>query len=602
MRTVQHVARWAFVVVILAPSVAVAGQEVTLPGVCAASWDQPELYGLIKDGNDILPFGAEENAAEFFVDTGASGIVVSKVIVDLFGIGWADFEGYYTETGIAGLEIGDVTRPFTIKLINGSLWTVPPEVPESDFDDYGEFNLWARRIIDELEEWDPVNIVGMPIISQCVMDIDPTPIAELDRLRTYLLPHGDPNIPTDRLNAHVALRLINFLPDEPPPGETFPSSADNPVIPNIVVRYGGNSSAGTWLLDTGASASFISIAQANAIGLTQYTNLDDILNANDFDFSTEVGGIGGTAVVPGYLVDQVRVPTMEGFELVFDEIELLVIDVAGLDGVFGMNCLVPSLSLYREVDGPGYFERIVIDTANAVMGLDIFDDAFIVQSNPDLDGDGDVDADDAAILAADMTGPTPLLVVEAEHCGVNTEGSGTADGWSWVEQTGGGSIGDGYLQALPDTGLLVGGSGVIESDSPRLTYPIYLPEAGAYFLWLKGAADDGGDDSVYYGLDGVVTNTLAGEAARLPIGSEFGWLSQRGDGERLVIDVPSAGVHTVDLWLREDGAKIDRLALTASETYVPAEPPETRHVADLDGDGDVDMVDFSILAEAFTGP
>jgi len=587
---------------IVVPSIATAGLEVVLPDVCTAAWDQPELYGLIKDGSDVLPFGTEDVAVEFFVDTGSSAFVLSKVIVDAFGIGPADFDGYYTETGIAGVEQGDVTRPFTIKLINGSLWTVPEDVTESEFDDYGEFNLWARRIIGDFEEWDPINIVGMPIISQRVMDMDPMPIAELDRLRTYLLPHGDPNIPTDRLNAHVALRLVNFLPDEPPPGETFPSSSDNPVIPNIVVRHGGNSSVGAWLLDTGATASFISVAQANAIGLTQYTNLDDILDANDYDFSTEVGGIGGTAVVPGYLVDEVRVPTLEGFELVFEDIELLVIDVAGLDGVFGMNCLVPSLSLYREVDGPGYFERIVIDTANAVMGLDIFDDAFIVQSNPDLNGDGDVDADDAAIMAADMTGPIRMTVLEAEHYGVNAEGSGSADGWSWVEQAGGGSIGDGYLQALPDAGLRVGGSGVIESDLPRLTYPTYFSEPGAHFLWLKGAADDGGDDSVYYGLDGVVTNTLASEAARLAIGSEFGWLSQRGDGDRPVIDVPSAGLHTVDLWLREDGARIDRLALTASETYVPAEPPETRHVADLDGDGDVDVVDFAILAEAFSGP
>jgi len=599
---VQHVAKWALVTVVLVPSVATAGLEVVLPDVCTAAWDQPELYGLIKDGNDILPFGSEDVAVEFFVDTGSSGVVLSKVIVDAFGIGWADFEGYYTETGIAGTEEGDVTRPFTIKLINGSLWTVPEDVTESDFDDYGEFNLWARRIIDELEEWDPINIVGMPVISQRVMDIDPTPIAELDRLRTYLLPHGDPNIPTDQLNAHVALRLVNFLPDEPPPGETFPSSADNPVIPNIVVRHGGNSSVGTWLLDTGASASFISIAQANAIGLTQYTSLDDILDANDYDFSTEVGGIGGTAVVPGYLVDQVRVPTLEGLELVFEDIELLVIDVAGLDGVFGMNCLVPSLSLFREVDGPGYFERIVIDTANAVMGLDVFDDAFIVQSNPDLDGDGDVDADDAAIMVADMTGPIRLTVLEAEHYGTNTDGSGTAEGWGWVEQTGGGAAGDGYVQALPDGGLAIYTSGSIESDSPRLTYPVWFFEAGQYFLWLQGGADDTAADTVHYGLDGVPISTMASDAASLPVGNGFDWLSQSGGAGRPVIDVSVPGLYTVDLWVCEDGARIDRLALTTSEGYTPTEPPETRHIADLDGDGDVDVVDFAILAEAFSGP
>ena len=383
--------------------------EIHLPDIQTAAFDQPELYAIIKDGSDILPFGPAEYTFEVFVDTGASGFVISKVIVDWFGIGPAHFIGEFTETGIAGEETGDVTLPWTIKVLNGSLTGADPDPPESAFIDFGEFSLWTRRYSDFFDEFDPISIIGMPIISQRVMVMDPTPLEELDRMKTFLLPHGDPNIPDAQLNAHVAIELRQFVPDEPPPGEVFPATSDNPVIPGVIVVDDQLGSTGEWLLDTGAAGSFISIAQANAIGLSDGVTLDDVLD--DAEFLTEVGGIGGTAFVPGFVVDEVRVPTTEGFDLVFQNVEIMVLDVAGLDGVFGMNFLVPSLSLHRDIDGPGYFERIVIDTANRVMGLDIFDDAFIlIQDEGDFDDDNDVDLDDLSTLVAAMTGPLPTAI------------------------------------------------------------------------------------------------------------------------------------------------------------------------------------------------
>jgi hypothetical protein len=391
------------IAVVLVPTGAGLAQEVILPDVSIAAWDQPELYGLLKDGTDILPFGSSELALEFFVDTGASGLVLSKIIVDELGLSWGDFIGEYEEIGIGGTEWGDVTRPFTVKLLNGALDTVPEILEESDFDDYGQFSLWARRTFDILDLWDPINIAGMPIIKQRVMVMDPTPIGVLERMQTFLLPHGDPDIPTTQLQVHVPLILVNFLPDEPPPAQTFPSSSDNPLVPNIQLRHGQRYSSGMWLLDTGAGSNFISIVQANTVGLTDQTTLEDILP--EADFSLEVGGIGGTLMVPGFVVDEVRVPTYEGIDLVFRDTEVLVIDVAGLDGVFGMPFLVPSMSMFRPVDGPGYFERIVVDSVAGQMGLDIFDDAYFIENTGDLDGDGDADLDDAALLAAAMNGP-----------------------------------------------------------------------------------------------------------------------------------------------------------------------------------------------------
>jgi hypothetical protein len=41
-------------------------------------------------------------------------------------------------------------------------------------------------------------------------------------------------------------------------------------------------------------------------------------------------------------------------------------------------------------------------------------------------------------------------------------------------------------------------------------------------------------------------------------------------GPRAAVSVPSAGEHTVHLWMREDGFSLDRLLLTADASYTPS--------------------------------
>ncbi len=36
------------------------------------------------------------------------------------------------------------------------------------------------------------------------------------------------------------------------------------------------------------------------------------------------------------------------------------------------------------------------------------------------------------------------------------------------------------------------------------------------------------------------------------------------------INIPSTGVHTVNLWMREDAVMVDKLVLTTDATYVPS--------------------------------
>ncbi len=89
----------------------------------------------------------------------------------------------------------------------------------------------------------------------------------------------------------------------------------------------------------------------------------------------------------------------------------------------------------------------------------------------------------------------------------------------------------------------------------------------------------------------------------LTAGVLFSWRSQCADGSRPVIHVPTAGLHSIDVWMREDGVRLDRILLTTNETYDPDgdEPDDSIRAplyeitADINGDGVVDFADFAFL-------
>ena len=232
-------------------------------------------------------------------------------------------------------------------------------------------------------------------------------------------------------------------------------------------------------------------------------------------------------------------------------------------------------------------------------------------ASADLDGDGDVDMDDFAILVEQLSGPTPDrvfvesdgdLMIEAEHFASRIDGCGTGAGSAWLDMTGDGSLGDGYLAALPDVGRLITGS-YIAPDSPSVSYQVLFTTPGTYYLWMKGWGAVWYGDTIHYGLDGQPTSSDHVDSAALWIVDGFSWRSQRWDWQRPTLDVTSTGWHTVDFWMCKDGARIDRIHLTTCpQDYPPIGVPATTRLGDLDQDGDIDLADFALFAANFTGP
>lgn len=137
---------------------------------------------------------------------------------------------------------------------------------------------------------------------------------------------------------------------------------------------------------------------------------------------------------------------------------------------------------------------------------------------------------------------------------------------------------EGYMQALPDG---VGGTtsnypGFL-TQNPELIYQVNFVKTGLHYLWIRGQAIGGNDDSVHAGLDGDSTASsqrIDGMGGYNPR-NVWVWVPgvnatnpDTGDN-RATLTISTTGDHTVHVWQREDGFKIDKLILTTDVDFAP---------------------------------
>jgi cysteine-rich repeat protein len=173
------------------------------------------------------------------------------------------------------------------------------------------------------------------------------------------------------------------------------------------------------------------------------------------------------------------------------------------------------------------------------------------------------------ILPAELVQNSAGLVsLEAENRVAQTMASAK----SWVFATPTGYSGSGAFRASPDTGILLAPG----STSPRLDYVVRFNRTGVHYVWVRGQGPSGTSDSVHVGLDGMAP--ASSDKIGGGWGAGFAWTRSTADGVIATINVPSIGIHTINVWMREDGTVFDKLVLTPSSTYVPSGvgPAETR--------------------------
>jgi hypothetical protein len=52
-------------------------------------------------------------------------------------------------------------------------------------------------------------------------------------------------------------------------------------------------------------------------------------------------------------------------------------------------------------------------------------------------------------------------------------------------------------------------------------------------------------------------------------GTGWTWSKSTMDGPVATFNVSSTGLHTVNVWMREDGFEIDKIVLTVNSSYTP---------------------------------
>lgn len=207
---------------------------------------------------------------------------------------------------------------------------------------------------------------------------------------------------------------------------------------------------------------------------------------------------------------------------------------------------VHTLSLYMREDG-FVADKIALTTSASFIATD---------ANTPLTAGTDTTPPPTTITSPDAG----LLTLQAEA--YNSKIARGGQDWTTISKsTLSGGLG---VQVLPDMGVQIDTN--IATTSPQLNYTVNIPTAGIYYIWLRGVSYGESSDSAHIGLDGVVQSTSDKITG---FGGSPGWSNKTMDGTVASISVATAGVHTLNLFMREDGFLVDQISLTPNALYSP---------------------------------
>lgn len=291
-------------------------------------------YGSVGDPTSGTVYNDGSNYAyPVIVDTGSSGLFMSQTVTGVFGVPLQDGQTY-TEIGIGGSEIMNVTRPLTA-------YFSPPSNPIPDTTStmsvVGTFAFESRR-----SDPDPYyDILGTPAFQNRVLAVTPGQsydifqgaLGTLSIAQTSIL-NTAPPLP-QKGTFHVPVTWTNFIS-----GPTVPTEGLNPVVKGVTAKGpNGLNVTNDWLFDSGAQSTILSPAMATQMGV-------DLNNPIDLLF---VGGVGGSiAIYYEFQLSNIVLPLSNGDRLVFND-PYVYVPVgsslpAGLTGILGANLFMQSTS------------------------------------------------------------------------------------------------------------------------------------------------------------------------------------------------------------------------------------------------------------------
>ncbi|MFK7920565.1 MAG: PKD domain-containing protein [Bacteroidia bacterium] len=166
------------------------------------------------------------------------------------------------------------------------------------------------------------------------------------------------------------------------------------------------------------------------------------------------------------------------------------------------------------------------------------------------------------------------VVIEAENFSDNVSGSGGASATTWQIYNDAAASGGVALRAEPNTGVWTG----LNLNGPRLDYDILFDVPGQYYVYVRASAASGSDDSFHAGLNGNSVTNQSGTG--MGVNGPWDWSERANNYEVVVINVPSTGKHTFNLWMREDGTQVDKIVIKAASATPSGNGPAESQIGD----------------------
>jgi PKD repeat protein len=156
------------------------------------------------------------------------------------------------------------------------------------------------------------------------------------------------------------------------------------------------------------------------------------------------------------------------------------------------------------------------------------------------------------------------VVMEAEHFAESVN----RNSQSWIKRTDtAGSVGTGFMRAEPDSGATTDDTNY-PTTRPELRYRVQISTPGTYYVWLRGYATDDSNNSVHVGLNGQAV--ASADKISTSTFNSWTWIQSTRDGPVATVNISSAGLYTINLWMREDGFRVDRVLLTTNSSLTPS--------------------------------
>jgi autotransporter-associated beta strand protein len=292
-------------------------------------------YGAVANPSNgsVYNDGFGDYSYPVILDSGSSGFLMSETVTDFFNVPLQPGQTY-TETGIGGSEVENVTQPLLSYYAPAS--DADPD-NTSTMTAYGTYTFESRRM-DPAEGFVYFDIIGTPIIQNQVMVVNPNQSYNVvqDTLgfltAETTLQSTAPVLPAKGL-FHVPITWTNFVTGNP-----LPSEGSNPIVDGVTARGPSNTDvANNWLFDSGAQFTIISPTYATQLGLT----------ASDVITTIQGEGVGGKIVTfDEFQITDIALPLSNGDRLVFNDPYVYVPEnttlPAGLTGVLGENLWMQS--------------------------------------------------------------------------------------------------------------------------------------------------------------------------------------------------------------------------------------------------------------------